>query len=321
MQITGLNTNIINKENLAISKKECTTILENLAKLNWPIGSIIYLPFYSNKIDGFLPCDGQTVLTTDYPDLALIFNINTNQFVIPKINNNNFIFGANTLSEISLNKPENATLTHTHNVVHTHSKTHKHLLVSHNHRLPLNHGHTLLTHYHNFYTKDHSHTIGGHSHTLDTSSIPLSGHNYDGYFNFGAHLHDVKTYGTGWGGGSSATYPVGLYSEALATSNIKSSAATTKANRTFKVSNSSNLSTSVTTTGTVFTENTYDEEYSSIGEDIDSMIGGSVTNSDYGYTSSDAAETNEVTITTGSTTYETGAATYPYYSVYAYIKY
>lgn len=320
MQITGLNTNIINKENLVISKKECTIILENLAKLNWPVGSIIYLPFYSNKIDGFLPCNGQTVLTTDYPDLALIFNINTNQFVIPKINNNNFIFGANTLSEISLNKSENASLSHTHTITHAHSKTHKHLLVSHNHRLPLNHGHTLLTHYHNFYTKDHSHTVSSHTHTLDTSSLPLVSHNYDGYFYLDGHFHYTTTYGTNAGGGPSATYPVGLYSSALTTNTVKSTDAITTVDRKFHMT-TEGLSKSTDTTSTVITENTYDEDYSTIGEDIDSIWKGTVTNSSYVYTSSDAAETNEVTITTGPTTYETGAATYPYYSVYAYIKY
>lgn len=318
MQITGLNTNIVVKENLVVSKKECTTILENLTKLNWPIGSIIYLPFYSDKIDGFLPCNGQTVLTDDYQELAAIFNINTNQFIIPKINNNNFIFGANTLSAISLNKSENASLSHTHTITHTHSKSHKHLINSHTHNLPLNHGHTLLTHYHNFYTKDHSHTVSSHTHTLDTTSLPLVSHNYDGYFYLKGHSHSTTTYGTSWGAGSTATYPVGLYTSQLASTNLKSTSATTTFDYKFHMS-TEGLSKSTDTTSTVVTENTYYD--GDIGEDIDNISKGTVRNSSYANTSSASAETDEVTIVTGSSVIETDAATYPYYSVYAYIKY
>lgn len=302
MQITGIPTYEQTGNYKILSKANYNTVLTIASNLNYPIGSIIFLPYYSEAVGGFLPCNGQTVNTSDYINLANFFNITTDQFIIPKINNDVFIKGGS----VDYTKPANATLYHKHKIDnHTHDISHSHTVSSHNHTLQ-DHNHSIGNHTHPDNTISHRHLLGAHTHD---SNFSFSNHTYSLSFTY-THYHTMPVANQNWTVSSSSNAMPCAYSSGSTTTIGSSSFSETIycscGSGSGTVGNSSSVYSNYTTT-------TLDKAYGM----------------DYGYSGTASSSTTSnitysgMTVSTSSNPSEayTTETAYPYYKLCAYIKF
>lgn len=175
---------------------------KNNFTMSYPVGSIVAIA-KTGIPSGWLLCNGQSVLTADYPDLAQVFGVVGSSFLVPDLNNK-------MLSGI-LSTGNAVTTSHNHTIAnpgatvsttaianHTHSSSGTHTagsMPSHEHSANNASGHSLgnnnsnisnratgnttfiagTTHNHNYAEFNaFGSNDGGHSHNHGNKSVPVN---------------------------------------------------------------------------------------------------------------------------------------------------